>query len=241
MTGKVDSSMSYIFDALKKLEQKRQREGVSRLLMVTGGVAPERKKWPIWPIPVLSALLLLNAGIMIWWTRPWTPPEKLTPTQPPALYEKRVSEVPATTPQGAEEQERPSDAKEVAKPKAASGPASPVAGKEAPNISRTEQAPATRSASPKPQVRSERPLAADGRVLGLKELPPAIRSGLPDFKISAHYYTPEPHSRFTKINEQTLREGQVLTPDLKLEEITPEGVVLSHKGYRFQVGISENR
>ena len=241
MTGKVDSSMSYIFDALKKLEQKRHREGVSRLLMVTGGVAPERKKWPIWPIPVLSALLLLNAGIMIWWVRPWTPPEKLTPTQPPAVDEKRVSEVPATTPQRAEEQERPSDAKEIARPKAASEPASPAVRKEAPNVSRTERAPATRSTSPEPQVRSARPLAPDGRVLGLKELPPAIRSGLPEFKISALYYTSEPHSRFTKINEQTLREGQVLAPDLKLEEITPEGVILSHKGYRFQVGISENR
>jgi general secretion pathway protein B len=241
MTGKVDSSMSYIFEALKKLEQKRQREGVSRLLMVTGGVAPERKKWPIWAIPVLSALLLLNAGIMIWWVHPWTPPEKLTPTQPPVVDEKRASEVPATTPQRPEEQERPTDAKEVAKPKAASVPVSPVVRKEAPNISRTEHAPAARSASPEPQVRSEKPATTDGRVLDLKQLPPAIRSGLPDFKISAHYYTPEPQSRFTKINEQTLREGQALAPDLKLEEITPDGVVLSHKGYRFHVGISENR
>ena len=46
MKGKADSKMSYIFEALKKLEQKRQREGTSRLLMVTGETAHERKRWP---------------------------------------------------------------------------------------------------------------------------------------------------------------------------------------------------
>jgi general secretion pathway protein B len=241
MKGKAENRMSYIFEALKKLEQKRQREGVSRLLMVTGGVTRERKRWPTWSIPVLSALLLLNAGVMIWWIRPWTPHRTPTPAQPPAVYEKKTAETPAPTSQGAKEQERLSDVKEVAGPKAASGSTSPIAGKEAPNISQTEHAPATRSTSPEPKVRPERPAAADGRVLLLKELPPEIKSGLPDLKISAHYYTAEPQSRFTKINEQTLRQGELLAPGVKLEEITPDGVVLSHKGYRIHVGISENR
>ncbi|NCN23775.1 MAG: general secretion pathway protein GspB, partial [Gallionella sp.] len=36
---------------------------------------------------------------------------------------------------------------------------------------------------------------------------------------------------------QTLHEGEIVVPGLKLEQITPEGVVLSYKGYRFQRGI----
>ena len=231
--------MSYIFEALKKLEQKRQREGVSRLLMVTGEAAHERKRWPIWPIPSFSALLLLNAAVVIWWVRPWTPHEK--PTQAPAVYEKRTSEVPGSIPQVAKEQEQPSDAKEVATPKAATVSTAPVARKDAPAISRAEQVPARRPASPEPQVRTESRVVGDGRVLDLKELPPAIKSDLPELKISAHYYTVEPQSRFTRINEKTLREGQTLESGVKLEEITPDGVVLSHRGYRFQIGIGENR
>jgi general secretion pathway protein B len=241
MKRKAERRMSYIFEALKKLEQKRQREGVSRLLMVTGEAARERKRWPAWPLTVLSALLLLNAGAVIWWFRPWTPHRTSTQEQPPAVYEKRTSEVPAITPQGAKEQDRPNDAKEVARPKAASGSAAPVATKESPDISRAEQVPARRPANPEPRVRSESPAVAGGRVLALKELPAAVKSSLPELKISAHYYTVEPQSRFTRINEQTAREGQTLDSGVKLEEITPDGVVLSHRGYRFQVGISEGR
>jgi general secretion pathway protein B len=231
--------MSYIFEALKKLEQKRQREGVSRLLMVTTETARERKKWPLWPIPVLSALLLLNAGLMIWWVRPWAPHDKPTPT--PAVYEKGTSEVPESTPRAAKEQEQPSDVKKVAGPKASTVSATPAVNKEAPDISRAEQAPARRPNRSEPRVRSESPAVADGRVFDLKELPPAIKNSLPGLKISAHYYTVEPQSRFTRINEQTVREGQTLDSGVKLEEITPEGVVLSRQGYRFQIGIGEGR
>lgn len=240
MKGKADSKMSYIFEALKKLEQKRQREGTSRLLMVTGETAHERKRWPIWPIPILAALLLLNAGVVIWWVHPWTPYRTPAPAQPPAVYEKRTSEVPANTPQGAKEQKRPSDAKEVASPKTASGSTAPVVKKEAPDISRTEQIPATRPTKSEPRVRSESPAVADGRVFDLKDLPPAVKNSLPELKISAHYYTAEPQSRFTKINEQTIREGQTLDSGAKLEEITPDGVVLSRQGYRFRVGVTRD-
>jgi general secretion pathway protein B len=232
--------MSYIFEALKKLEQKRQREGASRLLMVTGEIAPERKRWPSWPIPVLATLLLLNAGVMIWWVRPWAPHRQLTPTPPPAV-QVGVSVAPAVPPR-VEEQDRSREAKEVPELKTASQSAAPVARKEDADISRTKHALATRPANnPEPQVRSEGPVVAAGRVLELKELPPAIRTSLPDLKISAHYYTAERQSRFTKINEQTLREGQAFASGVKLEEITPDGVVLSCQGYRFQMGINEGR
>jgi general secretion pathway protein B len=232
--------MSYIFEALKKLEQKRQREGASRLLMVTGEVAPERKRWPSWPLPVLATLLLLNAGVMIWWIRPWTRHQQPAPTQPPAV-QVGASVAPVAIPPRVEEQDRSRDAKEVPELKTASRSAAPVARKEDSDISRTKHAPATRPTNPEPQVRSESRVVAAGRVLDLKELPPAIRSSLPDLKISAHYYTVERQSRFTKINEQTLREGQVFAPGVKLEEITPDGVVLGFQGYRFQMGINEGR
>ena len=233
--------MSYIFEALKKLEQKRQREGTSRLLMVTGEVAPERKRWPSWPLPVLAMLLLLNAGVMVWWVRPWARHQQPTPTTQPPAVQEGASVAPAAAPPRVEERDRSRDVKEVPELKTASQSAAPVARKEDPDISRPKHAPTTRPANPEPQVRSESRVVAAGKVLDLKELPPAVRSSLPDLKISAHYYAVERQSRFTKINEQTLREGQVLAAGVKLEEITPDGVVLSCQGYRFQVGINEGR
>ena len=90
---------------------------------------------------------------------------------------------------------------------------------------------------PEPEVRAEPVAPADGRVLDLKELPPAVKNSLPGLKIAAHYYTVERESRFTRIGEQTLREGQVFAQKVKLEEITPDGVILSCEGYRFRLGI----
>jgi hypothetical protein len=63
---------------------------------------------------------------------------------------------------------------------------------------------------------------------------------LPQLRVSAHYYRPEPQSRFIRINDQALREGQVGPSGLKLEQITPDGAVCRYQGYRFRIGISEN-
>jgi hypothetical protein len=34
-----------------------------------------------------------------------------------------------------------------------------------------------------------------------------------------------------------LREGDYVVPGLKLEQITPEGMILSYKGYSFRRGV----
>jgi general secretion pathway protein B len=58
--------MSYILEALKKLEQKREREETPALLMFSLGSEQARKKRHAWPY-MLAAVLLLNALVMIWW------------------------------------------------------------------------------------------------------------------------------------------------------------------------------
>ena len=232
--------MSYIFEALKKLEQKRQRERSSRLLMVTGEAAPEPKRWPFWPFVVLAVLLLLNAGVIFWWVRQSVPERQFAVTKPPTAHED-LSKAASTTRQEAGEQGRPADLKEPPQLKTANISKTPVTEQQVPHASRTEQVPTAKPADaarkPRPALRA----AADNRVLELKELPPAIKSSLPELKISAHYYTAEPQARFTRINDLNLKEGQALTTGVKLEEITPEGVVLSYQGYHFRMGINESR
>jgi general secretion pathway protein B len=62
--------MSFILDALKKLEQKRHRGTVPDLLTVHEPVPQETKKRLVWPYLLLVALLL-NAGILTLWLGPW--------------------------------------------------------------------------------------------------------------------------------------------------------------------------
>lgn len=58
--------MSYILDALKKSERERQRGALPDMLTVQDIVAEKPAKRLTW-VYLLAAVLLLNAGALIWW------------------------------------------------------------------------------------------------------------------------------------------------------------------------------
>lgn len=55
--------------------------------------------------------------------------------------------------------------------------------------------------------------------------------------VSVHAYSARPADRMVGINNRMLREGEYVAPGLKLEQITPEGMVLGYKGYSFRRGV----
>ena len=69
------------------------------------------------------------------------------------------------------------------------------------------------------------------------ELPIAIRHEIPEITVQLHAYSGKPGERLAYINSKKLREGDSLSPGLVLEQITPDGMVFSYKGYRFKHGI----
>lgn len=76
------------------------------------------------------------------------------------------------------------------------------------------------------------------KALHIEQLPRAIREQLPDIHISAHlFYENKPASRFASINGKVLREGQMLTPDLKVAEISTDGVIFRYQKYFFYVPV----
>ena len=76
--------MSYILEALKKVEQKRLQEESPESLALLGTPESGSKKRLLWPYPVMAALIL-NAGVMIWWIGPWRAEKKATPPRPYAV------------------------------------------------------------------------------------------------------------------------------------------------------------
>lgn len=72
--------MSYILEALKKSDQERQRGTVPDLHTVQGSLTEQRERRPRWPYLVAFALLL-NAGLMLWWLRPWLSQAQRTAAQ----------------------------------------------------------------------------------------------------------------------------------------------------------------
>lgn len=69
------------------------------------------------------------------------------------------------------------------------------------------------------------------------ELPANIRNELPELKFAGHTYAQTPLSRLIIINSKILREGGMISPDLRLFEITPDGVILDFRGTVFSLKV----
>jgi general secretion pathway protein B len=66
-----------------------------------------------------------------------------------------------------------------------------------------------------------------------QDLAVANGANLPELRLDMHVYDPKPQARFALINMRKVTEGQMAGDGVKVEAITPEGVVLSHNGTKF--------
>jgi len=195
--------MSYILDALKKSDQQRQRGTVPPLNTMQTSVAAPRRNMSAYYVVI--AALLIGAGIMLGWLRPWQA------EQPRPVATSRVVEMPIPVTQ----QNVPLT--------------SPVEHHEKIEVAKVSSA--AREQSPPVEVPQE------PQMLSINDLPPQIRQEIPEMKVQLHAYADIPGERLVSINDIRLREGEFLASGLKLEQITPDGMIFSYKGYRFQRGI----
>lgn len=204
--------MSFILDALKKSEQERRQRGIPDLHTEHAPMATPRGRVANWPIFIILALLL-NAGLLLWWLRPWQPPRQAENQTSPVMKTEQAPPIPAT-PAGSTTVSvtavTPTTQTEAATPL----PSAPI---ESVQVREMVVAPA--------------PMAV--AIPAEKDLPPQLRAELPEIEISLHFFTSAPSARMVRINGRNLREGQLVNPHLTLQEITAEGVVLEFKGHVF--------
>lgn len=74
------------------------------------------------------------------------------------------------------------------------------------------------------------------KVINLAELPLPIQQGIPPMSVQVHSYSEAPEQRLVGINDRLLKEGDAVAPGLRLEQITPDGMIFSYKKYRFRYG-----
>ena len=243
--------MSYILEALKKLEQKRQRERMPDLLTIQEEVSPVNKKKPLWPF-ITVGLILLNAIFIFLFLRdaPWT-----NSVQPPA-HQSRVSRErsePAPSPAVEKKKEQqvlevkkdapPPEQKDVIR-STPSHPQLTVPKKTAPAQSPSK----TAVVQPAPLVKTKdealpkiiKPSQPRGTMLSIKELPADVKASLPELKMTVHSYNEQIQTRFVIINNSIYREGQSITVDLKVEQITQNGAIFNYQGHRFLLRINES-
>ncbi len=220
--------MSYILDAIKKADQQRRRGEVPTLT----SAAPTTAKRPLWALYGALGLGLLVLGVGIGWWSPWR-----TESPPLARSQVRLAEAspprpaptfkPAPPPTSATRQEAPAAAIDFAQP---------------PSPGRTASAPvrAERAASPSPVLppkaggEAQTASPPEAKVGTRSELPMSIQQELPPLSIAMHVYSAQPRDRLVSVDNRLLREGDSVAADLKLEEILPDGMIFSYRGFRFR-------
>jgi len=201
--------MSYILDALKKSDQQRQRGAVPPLNTVQVTVAEPKR--PMTAHYGLLAAVLLGVGILVGWLRPWQ-------SEQPVSETKNIS---AMVPAPVMQQEAPPlvPNETFAKTEVVHAEVSPVV------------APVQKKSSALTET------APQQQVLAFGELPLQIQQEIPTLNVQLHAYANQPSERLVSINNIRLREGELLMSGLRLEQITPDGMIFSYKGFRFQRGI----
>ncbi|MBP8745881.1 MAG: general secretion pathway protein GspB [Syntrophorhabdus sp.] len=243
--------MSYILEALKKLERDRQRERMPNLLTVQEDHKPATKKRTLWPYIVIG-LILVNVVFIFLLFRvdPWTNTvvstryknlskvETATPAPSTAIDEKS-----GQLPMEPRKDITITENKDFVQPSPLKTRSDlPKKTPHEPSPTKTEplQPSPPREANVEKPSKAIKPALAGGKILSIGELPADTRAGLPELKMTVHSYNEHMQSRFVVINNSILREGQSINADLKVEQITQNGVVLNSRGYRFILKINEN-
>ena len=233
--------MSFILDALKKSESDRQRQSGPALFEVK--VTPPKPRFPIWAI-ALAALLVVNIGFGAWvlLRRPPAPPAAVQ-AAPPAAAPTVQSMPPPVSAQPPASQ-LPAAAAANATPAApTSAPAHATANAAEPVLSEVD----SRSASTNPDDYA--PAVAPAKNQDTAQVRTASESGLksyvdaqaepnahlPALRVDLHVYAARPEERFVLVNMHRLHEGETLPEGVRIESITPEGVVVSYQGTKYML------
>lgn len=225
--------MSFILDALKKSENERQRHSGPALFEVK--VATPRPGLPLWAI-ALALLLVVNIGVVIWLVL-------RKPAQVEQPVPAAVAAIPAPTPAPAQIAPAPAPAATLQQPSAGEAPAldanAPV--QSAPLAASDDDAeplnPEDYEPAAEPSVGAPSTQAGSVRRGNTQGLPTyeqmAGGGSVPEVRLDMHVYSAKPQDRFVFLNMQRLHEGESLPNGVHVEQITPDGVVLSHRGAKF--------
>lgn len=167
---------------------------------------------------------------------PAIPPVAQAPAAPapapaPAMQPPSAPAPPSTPPAA----QAPAKAPEqpVEKPKAAERkPAERKAPEAAAKASKKPQQEDTKAAAP---AAADTPKPAPEPQVGtLRDLPVQIQQEVPQYSVGGYIYSGNKADRSVVINKRLLREGDEIAPGLTLERMTPTGMVLNYKGYRYR-------
>ena len=219
--------MSYILDALNKSEQERRGQQTPDLQTVHRTPPPKSEsKFPVAPIVLIFALI--NIAGLGYWLFSSQQDEAAALTAPPAS-EQSQNRAAQTTKVTTSEPVQSGLTQPISKQPVSAPPA----------VSTDQVAQSQLDIAPQdtlitPDSAFTKPSAEAVRIT---ELPINVQRQIPDLVFSSHLYSDEPSFRMVNINGKMRREGDMVESDLKLLEISDQGVILGYRHYVFEVSV----
>lgn len=228
--------MSYILDALKKSDQERQ-QGTTPHLHATHGPIPQvggsqraGRRRALWLIS--GGVVLVLSCLCLLFFKYHGNLNKISPKQPinmPPASTTFQSQNPrphiklSTT--GQQEQDPTPDT-------VVAGDTKDIAPKTVVTKTQDELEPSAQTVITAGETSTVLP---EPLVIELHDLSPALQAQIPELSFAGHTYAQNPDQRMIIINGKILREGKVIGPDMRLKEITWEGVIIEFRDTVFQV------
>lgn len=212
--------MSFILDALRKSEIERQRQ--SGPTMAEFPIAREDRRLPI-ALIAIGFLLAVNLAVVLFFMLrdEREPAAELAPADPAVSAPAATAPLAATpAPQGAL-QSQLGDAEAIEEPPAIYYDDAATLPPDAPDPTLMPDTPGSN-----PSVVYDDAPPTDTRSSDVPQ-------GLPELSVDLHIYATDPAKRAVFINGRRYTQGAQITEGPMLEEITPEGAVLSYRGRRF--------
>jgi general secretion pathway protein B len=213
--------MSYILDALKKSDKERKREEVPDLQADHSLPIGKRKERKASVLYILSCVILVlgSGGALLWW--------QFTNTRIPELKgESKVASAPPQAVQALESQP-PSISKQSVKP-------APKAIESVPEEATVEEIVETIAVSSAVEVPTSQQQETDLVPL-FDDLPSGLKARVPELSFAGHVYADEAQQRLIIINNRIVREGDMISEGLSLEEIDSNGVIMRYETAVFRV------
>ena len=228
--------MSFILDALRKSQQARHPGSVSGPRGAVHNVSLSLSGGGWW----LAAGIILLFGIviaaLIFWrntvdSNPAAAPEVALPSQ-----EKTATAEKPSVPSGHISTHPSKNIHPVRDLAEEAKVAVPAAPKKATVVHPKRKAVAKNlPAASSPSVAQAMPLVTDDTPL-LQQMPAELQHAIPPMAVTIHVYSPEESQRILFINNREYHKGDWIKGGIRVEEIVPDGVVLSYEAQRFKLG-----
>ena len=231
--------MSYILDALRKSQQARQPGTAPR----TGAVHNISLALPVsgwWLALGIILLLGMLAAALLFWRGtvanlpdpPVVPVTSESDAAAPASAPAPVAvEKPMPAPESPARKIAPvTDLAEQARLPAPTPPPKKIAVTRAEKKPAVDRRPETIKTAAAPAV----PLVMDDTPL-LQQMPQDFQRALPALAVTIHVYSHDESQRILFINNREYRKGSQIDGGIRVEDIVPDGVVLSFRSERFKL------